>query len=376
MSYEVWIDSRQAGAFTVDVRPGFYAPSLTFTYLDEWLSDGRAFPISPDLPLQRGPHTPAPHRTTFLAFDDAAPDRWGRGLMDAAMRQQAGERGEKFKAPTEIERLLAVDDETRQGALRFRQGGEFLSVEHGWASVREISVLARAAQRFADNGEIDSEVQELIGVGSSPGGAQPKAWVRDDDGAMLLAKFPQTSDLHDVSAWELTAIKLQHRAGILVQPSHTVPLHERQAVFLTRRFDRDGSRRIPYMSFKSAFTIAEHERSDYSTLAERVSAVSASPHADAAELFSRAALIAMVHNIDDHMRNHGLLHVGSGWRLAPSFDVNPSRYGHSDTPLTPEDDPRDRDIRLLIDHAEKFRLTHEAAVRRIPGRRRGSFALA
>lgn len=219
MTVEVWMDSTQAGSFTVDIRPGFHAPSLTFTYLDEWLSNERSFAISPDLPLVRGPHTPAAHRTTFLAFDDAAPDRWGRNLMDAAMRQQARERGEKFTPPSETERLLAVDDETRQGALRFRQDGRFLSTGHGRAGVHELPKLARAAQRFTDNGEIDNEVRELIDVGSSPGGAQPKAWVRDKDGVMHLAKFPQTSNVHNISAWELTAIKLQRRAGIRVQPS-------------------------------------------------------------------------------------------------------------------------------------------------------------
>jgi serine/threonine-protein kinase HipA len=26
---------------------------------------------------------------------------------------------------------------------------------------------------------------------------------------------------------------------------------------------------------------------------------------------------------DDHLRNHGFLHDGAGWRLAPAFDLNP-----------------------------------------------------
>lgn len=79
----------------------------------------------------------------------------------------------------------------------------------------------------------------------------------------------------------------------------------------------------------------------------------------------RAALIVMVNNIDDHMRNHGLLHDGQGWRLAPSFDVNPSRHASPATPLTPEDDPYDRDIRLLVHRAADFRLTQAQALHRI-----------
>ncbi|MFH5880325.1 type II toxin-antitoxin system HipA family toxin [Arthrobacter sp. NA-172] len=365
MSHEVWIDDVQAGNFSVDVRPGFQKPSMTFTYLDEWLSDSRAFPISPDLPLKRGPHTPASHRTTFLAFDDAAPDSWGRNLLDAGLRKRARTEGARFVSPSEIELLLAVDDETRQGALRFRKSGTFLADEHLSAAIHEIPKLVDAAQRFTESGEIDEAVTELIGVGSSPGGAQPKAWVRDDSGEMHLAKFPRNSDTTDVSAWELATIRMQRRAGIHVQESSTVSLGASRSVLLTRRFDRDAGHRIPYMSFRSAFALGQHEHPDYATLARRVATVSANPSADAAELFSRAAFIAMANNIDDHMRNHGLLHRGNGWRLAPSFDVNPSRTGRSDTPLTPEDDPGDRDVRLLVKHSEDFRLTRPEAIQRI-----------
>lgn len=124
--------------------------------------------------------------------------------------------------------------------------------------------------------------------------------------------------------------------------------------------------RIPFMSFRTAFQTSEYEHPDYATLAARVASISSRPDADAAELFSRAAMVAMVNNIDDHMRNHGLLHRGSrGWQLAPSFDVNPSRRGASDTPLTPEDDPADRDIRLLLERCDAFRLTREHAVERL-----------
>jgi serine/threonine-protein kinase HipA len=31
----------------------------------------------------------------------------------------------------------------------------------------------------------------------------------------------------------------------------------------------------------------------------------------------------LVSNVDDHMRNHGFLRGGEGWRLSPAFDMNP-----------------------------------------------------
>lgn len=361
---EVWVDDRQAGSFVEEVRPNFQKSSMTFTYLDSWLADPRSFAVSPDLPLQRGPHTPAVHRTTFRSFDDAAPDRWGRRLMDTRFRQEAKEGNERYRPASEIEMLLAVDDNTRQGALRFRRDGAFISAGGPRAGVQELKKLVAAADRFREDGSVDDDVRELIGVGSSPGGAQPKAWIHAPDGTMMLAKFPQTSDLYDVSAWELTAARLQADAGIRVMPSKRIDLGPDSSVFLTQRFDRDGSRRIPYMSFRTAFDTRE-ERPDYATLAREVAAISTAPDDDAAELFSRAAMLAMINNIDDHMRNHGLLHVGNGWRLSPSFDVNPSRDGASDTPLTPEDDPFDRDVRLLLECAGDFRLTRDQALDRL-----------
>ncbi|MGJ9403725.1 type II toxin-antitoxin system HipA family toxin [Arthrobacter sp. KK5.5] len=357
---------RQVGECSNDVRPGHQFQSLTFTYRDDWLADDRSFAISPDLPLRRGPHTPATHRSVFRAFDDAAPDQWGRRLMDAEMRRRStGEPARRRKPLTEIERLLAVDDRTRQGALRFSRDGVFLAEDGRCAELKDLARLTAAAQRFNDTGEVDAGVRELVGVGSSPGGAQPKAWVADDDGTTHLAKFPRTSDTWDVSAWEAATMALQRRAGIRTQRSRTIALGPGSSVFLTRRFDRDGDARIPYMSFRSAFSLEDHDRPDYAWLAARVAAISASPTEDASELFSRAAFGVLVNNIDDHMRNHGLLHTGKGWRLAPAFDVNPSRFGTSDTPLTPDDDPGDRDVRLLVEHADAFRLTREQALARI-----------
>lgn len=56
-----------------------------------------------------------------------APDKWGRDLLDARARLEARESGKPIVWPTDIDRLFAVEDETRQGALRFRRDGEFLS---------------------------------------------------------------------------------------------------------------------------------------------------------------------------------------------------------------------------------------------------------
>lgn len=46
--------------------------------------------------------------------------------------------------------------------------------------------------------------------------------------------------------------------------------------------------------------------------------------ADIEELWRRIAFSILITNVDDHLVNHGFLHVDRGQRrLAPAFDINP-----------------------------------------------------
>ncbi len=80
------------------------------------------------------------------------------------------------------------------------------------------------------------------------------------------------------------------------------------------------------------------------------------------EMFARIALTVLIHNVDDHWRNHGFLRIDGAWRLSPVFDVNPSR-GSSvrSRRINADDDPQDRDIQHLLESARAFHLTDAAA---------------
>ncbi|ASN39420.1 hypothetical protein CGQ24_10605 [Arthrobacter sp. 7749] len=82
-------------------------------------------------------------------------------------------------------------------------------------------------------------------------------------------------------------------------------------------------------------------------------------------MFCRAALAVLVNNMDEHMRHYGMLHDGTSWRHSPSCVVNPYLHRNSNTPLTPEDDPEDRDVRSLVKEADSFRLRQNEAMLRI-----------
>lgn len=363
---EVFVNETLAGMMEIETDGLSPREHVSFTYADSWMADAGAFEISPELPLRRGRQNPTQGRELFGSFQDAAPDDWGRKLLFEELRQQARARGAGRVPHTgEAGYLLMVNDETRQGALRFKEDGQFLSSWGRGAGIKDLAALAEEARIFAETGEVKEENSLLMGAGSSPGGAQPKAWVRDEDGSMLLAKFPKTSDPGNVQLWEMVAIRLQQRAGIRVAKSRLMPLTEFSQIFLTQRFDRDGARRIPYMSVRTALQLDTYAHPDYVRLASEVARISSDPVQDANEMFSRAALIAMVNNTDDHMRNHGLLRTSNGWRLSPSFDVNPVPGGTSDTPLTPDGGLFDRDVRDLLQFTDAFRLTRDAAIERL-----------
>ncbi len=362
---DVLVNDTKAGTMEVESERHSPLGHITFSYADAWLGEGSSFEISPELPLLRGEQRPTMGREIFGSFMDAAPDAWGQRLLHEQARLRARATKTPMPSNTAVSRLLMVNDKTRQGALRFRENGKFLSSWGESAGIGDVTELAAEARTYEETGVIDERNSLLIGAGSSPGGAQPKAWIRDDDKTMLLAKFPKTSDRGNVQLWEMVAMVLQQRAGIRVQPSRLMRLNSHSQIFLTERFDRVGETRIPYMSARTALQLDTYEHPNYVKLAREIALISASPTEDANEMFSRAAFGAMVNNIDDHMRNHGLLRHKSGWRLSPSFDVNPMRNGTSETPLVPDGDVSDRNVLELLDHLDSFRLTRAAAVDRL-----------
>jgi serine/threonine-protein kinase HipA len=93
--------------------------SATFEYGRDWLSHPDRFSLEPALKLGPGPFHTASDRPMFGAIGDSAPDRWGRVLMRRAERRRADRAGHAPRTLREIDYLLMVDDEARQGALRF-----------------------------------------------------------------------------------------------------------------------------------------------------------------------------------------------------------------------------------------------------------------
>ena len=298
--------------------------TATFAYDPSYLADPRAFSIAPDMPLGPGSfHTPG--LSEFRAFEDCMPDRWGRNLMLRAERARAKAEGRATRTLFEADMLAGVDDEARQGALRFwSTSGEVLS-SCGSGVPRETSIPSLLKSADAAATDMDADVRDLLAAGSSLGGARPKASVRDEGGRLCIAKFPKADEnlVEDVCAWEHVALLLMKKAGIEVPDSRLLRVGGR-AVLITRRFDRRAGDRIPYISGLTAVQGADGGRYSYLELAEFIEQEGSRPDRDLRELWVRALFSCAIGNVDNHLRNYGFLREELGWRLSPAFDVNPT----------------------------------------------------
>ena len=171
--------------------------------------------------------------------------------------------------------------------------------------------------------DTEEDLKLLFAPGSSLGGARPKASVVEKDGQLAIAKFPRKEDEVNTVVWEAVALTLAKKAGITV-PDARVETVAGKPVLLLRRFDRDGNRRIPFLSAMSMLGSKDNETRSYMEIVDALRQHGAAPKADMEALWRRVVFNILISNTDDHMRNHGFLYEGpDGWRLSPAYDLNP-----------------------------------------------------
>jgi serine/threonine-protein kinase HipA len=302
--------------------------SATFEYDDSWLENPERFTLEPALELYPGPFQTRAAQPMFGALGDSAPDRWGRTLVARAERRRAQAEQRRPRTLRELDYLLAVNDELRQGALRLAvtEDGPYVAQAVGSGSVPPLVSLPRllnATQAVLDDDESAADLRLLLDPGASLGGARPKASVRDRDGSLLIAKFPANSDPYNLVTWEAVALELARRAGVEVAVARIERVSDRE-VLLVNRFDRNGGHRVPFLSAMSALGATDHEVHSYMEIADALRPYAAAARQDLAGLWRRIVFNVLVSNTDDHLRNHAFIYVGrDGWRLAPAYDVNP-----------------------------------------------------
>jgi serine/threonine-protein kinase HipA len=298
--------------------------SCTFAYDSKWIETG--FALSPALPLGRGPQN-TPHGL-YGVFSDAAPDSWGQHLMHIDERATAKVERRAERTLFQIDYLAGVNDETRMGALRFRNPGEeqFLSTRgKPVPPVINIAALMNASMKVDRGKTRDADIKLVLDPGSALGGARPKAVVRASDGQLMIAKFEKNTDMWPLIRWEAATLRLARDAGIAV-PEFSLSTVSQKAVLLMGRFDRRGQGvRVPFMSAMSALGAHDHEADhSYLEIANVIRQESDAPTEQLHELWRRMVFNILVSNTDDHLRNHAFLWHGKGWRLSPAYDMNPT----------------------------------------------------
>ena len=352
--------------------------SASFEYDESWLARPDRFAIEPGLPLVAGPqfHRKQGHGSVFHpAIADTEPDGWGRRVIQrdhAKRRQEARRRGEPIAAQAlnSLDYLLAVDDVSRVGALRLQdEEGQFRRAqEEGRRTTPPLIEIGRllAASHAVERGtETEADLAYLRGRGTSLGGLRPKCTILDEDGRLAIGKFPSIGDERAVTKGEVLAMRLARRAGIDAAPARLID-SDGIPIALIGRFDRpvEGGR-LMYISAATMLGAepGDHGEHAYTELVDALRKHGVSPNADIEELWRRVAFSILITNVDDHLLNHGFLHVERGlWRLAPAFDINPfpERLRELKTWIS-EDTGPEATIEALLSVLPYFRISMEKA---------------
>jgi serine/threonine-protein kinase HipA len=298
--------------------------SSVFEYADEWLNNPGSFALDPaNLPLDGGQiYTTSDKSALPGVLRDTAPDRWGQQLVKRAFRKAGEER-----ALSEIDYLLAITDQTRIGALRYKRENED-NFDHdiGHYNVPpllQLPALINAADAVQSNTETAEDLRLLLNEGSPLGGARPKSAVVDNDGTLAIAKFSKPDDDRSIPHGEVLAMTLATKAGVNASAARLLEVDGRPVALITR-FDRRDGQRIPFMSAMSLLGLNDGEEATYTDIAESIRMYSSEPTKDLHELWRRIVFGVLIGNLDDHLRNHGFLYdKNDKWRLSPAYDLNP-----------------------------------------------------
>jgi serine/threonine-protein kinase HipA len=346
---EVLAWHQRVGAAALDQRSGWYA----FAYDPAWIETG--IELAPlHMPLRPEPYQfPGLSRETYYGLPpllaDALPDAFGNALVDQWMSEHGVSPGDI----TPLDRLAYAADRAL-GALEFRPPARDRSDEAPTAVQLADLVLAARQVVTGDVGNDESArdaLQDLIHVGTSAGGARPKA---------VVAYNPQTSQIRSPYAaaaegFEQWLIKLDGvssrgldghgsdlgqgtpygrieygyslmagAAGLDMAPCRILAEGPRRH-FMTRRFDRgpDNERHhvltlcgLAHLDFNM---IGAHSYDQY---LQTVQQLGLGPEA-LQQAYRRMVFNVMAVNRDDHTKNLSFLLPHHGrWQLAPAYDIS------------------------------------------------------
>ena len=227
---------------------------------------------------------------------------------------------------------LAHIGQTGMGALTYEPDFSEMptheQIDLDWLAAQSTEVL---------EGEAEDVLAELLALNGSSAGARPKALIgfdREHDrivhgaGALgenyepWLVKFANSQDGTDAGAIEFAYAEMARRAGIDIPETHLFPAAKGAGYFATKRFDRDGSKRL-HMHTACGLLHSDFRTPslDYQDLIELTTLLTRDVR-EAQKMFRLAVFNVLAHNRDDHSKNFSFLMNEAGeWRLSPAYDL-------------------------------------------------------
>lgn len=275
---------------------------------------------------------------------DALPDKYGNQLINLWLAQQG--RAQDSMNPVE---MLCFIGTRSMGALEFEPG---VLKESKRTFSLEIDSLVATAQKMLDqrntftanlNQDDEQAVLEILKIGTSAGGARPKAVIAWNESTGVV-KSGQTKAPKGFEHWlikldgvseiqlgssqgygrvEMAYYKMAKACGIIMMPSRLLEENGR-AHFMTKRFDREGG----YIKHHvQTFCALKHvdfnlvNSFSYEQLFQCMRELKLT-YDDAEQMFRRMVFNVIARNCDDHTKNFSfLLRQGGKWELAPAYDV-------------------------------------------------------
>jgi serine/threonine-protein kinase HipA len=336
---EVFLHGRRVGRLAMTPER-----LCAFQYDAEYLRDGVS--VSPfHLPLKGDLFIAdrLPFDGCFGVFDDSLPDGWGRFVMDRYLRAE-GMDPDRL-SPTE---LLSLIGNTGRGALEYRPASldateESRAFSFGAFEKAATDILLSAEHPGASIGAKggNQTLNTLFEYSGSAGGARPKAFVKID-GREWLVKFRAADDPPGVGRIEYEYSLLAKRCGIKMPETR---LFE-DKYFGTERFDRTPAGKVHVISAAALLNANYRAPSlDYLALLNACRVLTRDMR-EVEALFRVMAFNVIIQNRDDHAKNFAFLLSGSRWRLAPAYDLLPSRGfgGYHTTTVNGKGDPNAADV--------------------------------
>jgi serine/threonine-protein kinase HipA len=276
-------------------------------------------------------------------FADSLPDSFGNRLVRKWMESQ----GIDVTSISPLDRLAYVGSRGI-GALTYEPQARSDNLAPTALDMRRLVEEAHLALNARLEGlSATDALGEIIRLGSSAGGAQAKAvvgWNRETGGFLAgdanlpegfqhwILKFAPHDD-PGAGEREFAIYTKALRAGITMSESRLLEL-DGSRHFMTRRFDREGSRRFHVQTLCALQHLppgGPRQLCSYDLLYDTAETLGLA-YEDKEELFRRMAFNVYNKEMDDHTKNFSFMMMEDGsWHLAPAYDLTGCHFSAEDS---------------------------------------------